>query len=101
MPTSYSSKPASCVGCGYGMLYAQRSAIGWIKTPAFITTIGVDRTIQIPSEIPIDATVAVIALPAATLAAIRAASMMQLPRTDVSDLQLTRPVEQARKSRPD
>lgn len=86
--------------------------MGSVMTSAYVTTVGADRTIKLPPDMPVGATVAVIAVPtsvseldaearrarfAATLAAIREASRAGAPSTNISDAELTALVEKARK----
>ena len=88
--------------------------MGAVMTSAYVTTVGADRTIKLPPDMPVGATVAVIAVPspalgrdgearrarfAATLAAIRAASEPGAPRASVTDAELTALVERARKAK--
>jgi hypothetical protein len=88
--------------------------MGSVMTSAFVTTVGADRTIKLPPDMPVGATVAVIAVPtstseqetearrarfAATLAAIREASKAGAPRISISDAELTALVEKARKAK--
>jgi hypothetical protein len=87
--------------------------MGSVMTSAYVTTVGSDRIIKLPPEMPAGTTVAVIAVPsgtseqgdverharfAATLAAIRAASRPESPKATVSDEELTVLVERARKA---
>jgi hypothetical protein len=82
------------------------------KTPAFVATVRPDHTIELPVEVPIGSTVAVIVMPATdlgthnqqrqmrfteTLAAIRAASFQQRSQTALSDEELDALVERAKK----
>ena len=86
--------------------------MGSVMTSAYVTTVGADRTIKLPPDMPVGATVAVIAVPtsvserkaearrarfAATWAAIRAASEPGAPRANISDPELTALVEKALK----
>ncbi len=83
-------------------------------TPTYITTIRPDRTIALPPEMPVGATVAVIVVPArpsapdeaarrtrfeTTLAAIRA-SMHATPPPVPPDGELDALIERARKNKP-
>ena len=88
--------------------------MGAIMTSAFVTTVGSDRVIKLPPEMPVGTTVAVIAVPsgvaerdetarqarfAATLAAIRQASETGASKAAPSDTDLTAFVERARKAK--
>ncbi len=88
--------------------------MGSVMTSAYVTTVGADRTIKLPPDMPVGATVAVIAVPvsasewdaearrarfAATLAAIREASKSGTSSANISDAELTALVEKARKTK--
>ncbi len=81
-------------------------------TPAYITIVNPNRTIELPSDMPIGTTVAVIVMPseetereeearharfAAPLAAIRAASEDETWQNTLSDTEIEALVEKARK----
>lgn len=83
-------------------------------TSAYITTVGPDRTIVLPPEMPVGMTVAVVVVPSdtsepedearrarfeATVSAIRAASASSTVEPPISDDELTTLVERARKTR--
>ena len=88
--------------------------MGSVMTSAYVTTVGADGTIKLPPDMPVGATVAVIAVPtsvseldaearlarfAATLTEIRQASKPGALRANISDAELTALVEKARKAK--
>ncbi len=82
-------------------------------TSVYFTTVGSDRTIVLPDEMPVGATVAVIIMPtgasqaddaarrarfAETLSAIRAASAQEAAQSEIADGDLDALIETARKA---